>query len=137
MIKNNGNGEYRVLGTRPVRHDGADKVTGKAVYTADVQLPGMLRGFILRSPIAHGLIKSIDTSAAKATPGVHAVITSADMPEVGDKIADLGEGAVNLKYLSGNVLAQDKVLYKGHAVAAVAAVDIHVAEEAANKIIVE
>ena len=137
MIKNNGNGEYRVLGTRPVRHDGADKVTGKAVYTADVQLPGMLRGFILRSPIAHGLIKSIDTSAAKATPGVHAVITSADMPDVADKIADLGEGAVNLKYLSGNVLAQDKVLYKGHAVAAVAAVDIHVAEEAANKIIVE
>jgi len=137
VIKNNGNGEYRVLGTRPVRHDGADKVTGKAVYTADVQLPGMLRGFILRSPIAHGLIKSIDTSAAKATPGVHAVITSADMPDVGDKIADLGEGAVNLKYLSGNVLAQDKVLYKGHAVAAVAAVDIHVAEEAANKIIVE
>lgn len=137
MITNNSNGEYRVIGTRPVRHDGADKVTGKAVYTADVQLPGMLRGFILRSPIAHGNIKSIDTSAAEATPGVHAVITSADMPAVGDKIADLGEGAVNLKYLSGNVLAIDKVLYKGHAVAAVAATDIHIAEAAANKIVVE
>jgi CO/xanthine dehydrogenase Mo-binding subunit len=129
--------QYRVIGTRPVRHDGADKVTGKAIYTADTKLPGMLAGFVLRSPHAHAKIISIDTSEAEATPGVHAVISNADFPNVEDKIADLGEGSVNLSYLSANCMAQKKVLYRGHAVAAVAATDVHVAEEAARKIKVE
>ena len=129
--------QYRVIGSRPVRHDGADKVTGKAIYTADTKLPGMLAGFVLRSPHAHAKIISIDTSEAEATPGVHAILTNADFPNVENKIADLGEGSVNLSYLSANCMAQQKVLYRGHAVAAVAATDVHIAEEAARKIKVE
>lgn len=129
--------DYKVIGTRPVRHDGADKVTGKAVYTADMKLPGMLYGSVLRSPHPHALIRSIDTSEAEALPGVQAVVTSADLPELEDKIAHLGEGSVNLAYLGANVLANRKVLYKGHAVAAVAATNVHVAEEAVRRIRVE
>ena len=60
--------EYKVIGTRPIRHDGLDKVTGRAIYGADVKLPDMLYGFVLRSPHAHARIKSIDTSAAEAMP---------------------------------------------------------------------
>ena len=71
-------GEYNVIGSRPIRHDGADKVTGRAQYGVDVSLPGMLHGRILRSPHAHARIKSIDTSKAEAAPGVYAVVTSAD-----------------------------------------------------------
>ncbi len=122
--------KYKVIGTRPVRHDGADKVTGRAVYGADLRLSGMVRGRILRSPHAHARIKSIDTSAAEQLPGVLAVATRNDLPNLKDKIANLGEGAVNLAHLSANVLAHDKALYKGHAVAAVAAINNHVAEEA-------
>ena len=129
---------YSVIGTRPIRHDGADKVTGRAIYGADFQMAGMLHGFILRSPHSHARIKRIDTSKAEAFPGVKAVITTKDFPEVdGSKIVDLGEGATPLAYARGNVLAGAKVLYRGHAVAAVAAVNAHVAEEAANLITVE
>ena len=123
--------KYKVVGTRPIRHDGADKVTGKALYGADIQLPGLLWGKVLRSPHAHARIRSIDTSRAEAHPEVKAVVTSRDLAGVGDKLAEVGEDAVmSLKYLSNNVLAEDKVLYKGHAVAAVAASSAHVAEEA-------
>src|SRR4051794_30647635 len=121
---------YKVIGTRPIRHDGLDKVTGRALYGADVNLSGMLHGRILRSPYAHTNIRGIDISKALALPGVEAVVTSADMPEPGNRVADLGEGAVNMRHLSSNILARDKVLYKGHAVAAVAAANPHVAEEA-------
>ena len=86
--------EYKVIGTRPIRHDGADKVTGRAIYGNDLQLSGMIYGRILRSPHAHARIKSIDVSAARATPGVLAVVTAADFPDLTDKIANLGEGAV-------------------------------------------
>lgn len=128
---------YRVIGTRPVRHDGADKVTGRALYGADILMNGLLHGAILRSPHAHARIKSIDTSKAKALPGVKAVITAADLPDVPDRIVDLGEGETPLSYIRGNILASGKVLYKGHAVAAVAAANIHVAEEAVGLIEVE
>ncbi len=128
---------YQVLGTRPIRHDGVDKVTGRAVYGNDLQLPGMAHGKILRSPHAHARIVRIDTSAAKKLPGVYAVVTGADWPDLKDKIAELGEGAINLAHLAGNCLAHDKVLYKGHAVAAVAARDIHLAEQALKLIQVE
>lgn len=121
---------YKVIGTRPIRHDGVDKVTGRAIYGADVYPSGVLFGRILRSPHAHARIRSIDVSKALALPGVEAVVTSADLPEPGDRIADLGEGAVNLQHLSSNILARGKVLYRGHAVAAVAATDVHLAEEA-------
>jgi CO/xanthine dehydrogenase Mo-binding subunit len=129
--------KYKVLGTRPVRHDGADKVTGRAIYTADVQMSGMLHGKILRSPHPHARIKSIDTSAARQHPGVLAVITAADFPDLKDQVAELGEGAVNLAHLGANCLAHEKALYRGHAVAAVAATSVHEAEEAMKLIKVE
>ena len=130
--------EYKVVGTRPVRHDGADKVTGLARYSADLNLPGMLYGKALRSPHAHARIKSIDTGKAEAMPGVRAVITGADIVEPAGRASDLAEGAmINFKFLSNNVMAQDKALYKGHAIAAVAAVSAHIAEEALAQIDVE
>ena len=129
--------KYKVIGTRPVRHDGVDKVTGRAIYGADINMAGLVHGRILRSPHAHAKIKSIDASAALKLPGVLAVVTGHDFPEPEDKMADLGEGTVNLAHLSSNCLAHDKALYRGHAVAAVAATTPHVAEEALKLIQVE
>ena len=130
--------EYKVVGTRPVRHDGADKVTGRARYSADSHPTGFLHGKILRSPHAHARIISIDASKALAYPGIKAIVTSSDIPEVSAEIADLEEGAaVNYGFYSRNVLAREQALYKGHAVAAVAAVSQHVAEEAIDLIDVE
>lgn len=129
--------EYSVIGTRPIRHDGADKVTGRALYGADFQMAGLLHGFILRSPHAHARIRRLDTSKAAAFPGVKAVVTADDFPEVPERLVDLGEGDTPLSYARGNVLAKGKVLYKGHAVAAIAATSVHVAEEAAGLIEVD
>ena len=132
------NVEYDVVGKRPIRHDGVDKVTGKATYGGDVKVPRQVRGKILRSPHAHAKIKSIDTSAAEAHPGVLAVVTAKDLAEVPDILAEIGEDAVlSLKYLSNNILAGDKVLYKGHPVAAVAAENAHEAEAALKLIKVD
>ena len=128
---------YKVIGTRPVRPDGADKVTGRAIYGADMRLAGMLHGKVLRSPHAHARIRSIDTTKAKALPGVKAVVTAHDMPKAEDRMANLGEMSVNVKHLSNNALAYDKVLYRGHAVAAVAATNVHIAEEALKLIVVD
>jgi xanthine dehydrogenase molybdenum-binding subunit len=122
---------YRVIGTRQERYDATDKVTGRAQYGADIRLPNMLYGKVLRSPHAHAIIRSIDTSAAEALAGVKAVVTAADLPDVTDKLVNAGEGgATNLRFQSDNVLAHDKVLYFGHAVAAVCATSVHIAEEA-------
>src|SRR5690606_14983957 len=129
--------KYKVIGTRPIRHDGVDKVTGRAKYGADIRLTGMLYGAMLRSPHAHARINRIDTSRAEQLPGVRAVVTAADLPEQGDRIVELGEGAANMRHLSANILARDKVLYRGHAVAAVAADNIHIAQEAVGLIDVE
>ena len=129
--------QYNVIGTRPIRHDGVDKVTGAAQYGADLSLPGMLYGRVLRSPHAHARIVSIDTSKAEALDGVKAVITNADFPRASDEVIDTGEGAAQLNWLLDNVIASDKALYKGHAVAAVAAVDHHIAEDALELIEVE
>jgi CO/xanthine dehydrogenase Mo-binding subunit len=129
--------KYQVIGTRPIRHDGVDKVTGRALYGADFQMAGLLHGRVLRSPIAHGRIHAIKVSKALALPGVEAVVTSADLPDPGDRVAELGEGAIKLSDLSGNCLARGKVLYKGQAVAAVAATSPHVAEEALKLIEVD
>ena len=132
------NQEYNVVGTRPVRPDGADKVTGKAHYSADINLPGLLYGKVLRSPHAHARIKSIDTSRAAAHPGVRAVVTAADIQQPSGRASELAEGAmVNYKFLSNNVLADGKALYKGHAIAAVAAASAHAAEEALKLIAVD
>lgn len=128
---------YKSVGKRPIRHDGLDKVTGKALFGADIQLPGLIYGKVLRSPHAHARIKSINTTKAESHPSVKAVATFRDLPSVSDKMADLGESSINYKYLSNNVLAEDKVLYKGHPVAAVAASSVHVAEEALDLIEVD
>jgi xanthine dehydrogenase molybdenum-binding subunit len=129
--------KYNVVGTRPVRHDGADKVTGRAQYGADVQLPGLLHGHILRSPHSHARILRIDASRAEALPGVKAIVTAEDFPPTLSRVVNLGEGSTPLSYLRGNMLASGKALYRGHAVAAVAAINPHVAEEAAGLIEVE
>ena len=130
--------KFKVVGTRPVRHDGTDKVTGRAVYGADIQLPGLLHGKILRSPHAHARIRSIDTEHASAHPGVMAVVTHSDLPWTDDRLMDVGEDLVmSLRYLSTAVLADDKALHKGHPVAAVAASNPHAAEEALDLIEVE
>ena len=138
MSSSNGNAKYKVIGTRPIRHDGTDKVTGRAVYGGDTRLPGMLYGQVLRSPHAHARIKSIDTSKAQALEGVRAVVTAKDLPTTApDTMVDLGEGPANLKHMRDNVLASDKVVYRGHPVAAVAAVNAHIADEALGLIEVD
>ena len=122
---------YRVVGTRPIRPDGVEKVTGRANFGADQSLPGMLTGRIVRSPHAHARIVSINTERALALPGVKAVVTGADFPEIGPKERGAGETPVNMRDLSRNVMARDKALYDGHAVAAVAATSPAIAEQAA------
>ena len=132
------NQEYNVVGSRPVRHDGEEKVTGRARYSADINLPGLLHAKVLRSPHAHARIKSIDASKALALPGVRGVVTSADFNQPTGRVIDLGEGAmVNPRFLSNNCMAADKALYKGHAVAAVAATSAHIAEQALKLIDVD
>ncbi|MBK0398759.1 xanthine dehydrogenase family protein molybdopterin-binding subunit [Limibaculum sp. M0105] len=117
--------EFKVVGTRPLRPDGVDKVTGKALYGADLTAPGMLVGKILRSPHPHARIRSIDTSAAEAAPGVKAVITHADFTLPDDE---------DMRDILVNCMAFNKALYDGHAVAAVAAIS-EAAAKAALKLI--
>ena len=126
--------KFRQVGTRPVRHDGLDKVTGRAQFGADYALPGMLWGKVLRSPHAHARIRAIDVSAALATDGVKAVVTGRDFPDVKSESGPAGEGANDMRDLALNVMARDKVLYHGHPVAAVAATTARIAEEACAKI---
>ena len=127
--------QFKVIGTSPVRHDGVDKVTGRAKYGADVQMAGLLHGKILRSPHSHARILSIDTSKAEALPGVKAVTTSQDFAIVDDnKVLDFSETRGTVRMVAENVMASKKVLYKGHAIAAVAALNAHIAEEALDLI---
>ncbi|MGE0415837.1 MAG: xanthine dehydrogenase family protein molybdopterin-binding subunit, partial [Acetobacteraceae bacterium] len=120
----------KVVGTRPVRPDGVDKVTGRAMYSADTRVAGMLWGKVLRSPHAHAKIVKIDTSKAAALPGVKAVVTGADFPDIPNEEAFVGEGPMNFRDLSMNVIARGKALYEGHAIAAVAATSQAIADEA-------
>ena len=129
--------EFKVVGTRPIRHDGLDKVTGRAKYGGDVQMAGLLQAKILRSPHAHARIRSIDTSKAEALPGVKAVVTNKDFPVAEDKPIDLGESQGSPRVMAENILASQKALYVGHAVAAVAATSPHIAEEALSLIKVD
>src|SRR4051812_19301073 len=122
--------DLRVVGTRPVRPDGVDKVTGRAMFGADMVMPGMLWGKVKRSPHAHARIVSIDASKALALPGVKAVVTAADFPDIPSEEAFVGEGPMNFRDLSRNCMARGKALYEGHAVAAVAAISQAVADEA-------
>jgi CO/xanthine dehydrogenase Mo-binding subunit len=122
--------QFKVIGTRVKRPDGIDKVTGRAKYGADAFAPGQLTALVLRSPHAHARIKKIDTSKAEKLAGVKAVITSADLP-------DLTNGDRSMRDILENCLARKKVLYDGHAVAAVAAVDAHTAKAALKLIKVD
>jgi CO/xanthine dehydrogenase Mo-binding subunit len=121
---------FKVVGTRPLRPDGVDKVTGRAKYGADHNLPGQLVGRILRSPHAHAKIKKIDASKAEKLQGVKAVITAADLP-------DLTDGDKGMFDILDNCMARKKVFYDGHAVAAVAAVDAQTAQKALKLIKVD
>src|SRR6266446_1329120 len=127
----------KVVGTRPIRPDGVDKVIGRAAFGADMVMPGMLWGRIKRSPHAHAGIVSIKTDKALKLPGVKAVVTAADFPEIPSEEAFVGEGPMNFRDLSYNCMARGKVLYDGHAVAAVAATTPAIAEEACELIEVE
>ncbi|MFL2645801.1 MAG: xanthine dehydrogenase family protein molybdopterin-binding subunit [Dehalococcoidia bacterium] len=132
------NKEYKTVGKRAERQDAYDKVTGKARYGADVNLPGLLHGKIVRSPHSHARILSIDSKKAMDIPGVHAVITGYDLPVLPGKVSEMPEGAmVNMGFWGQNVLAREKALYKGHAIAAIAADSAHLAEEAAKLIDVQ
>lgn len=117
---------FKWVGTRSIRPDGIEKVTGRARFSADLMLPGMLEGAVARSPHPHARILSIDTSAAEAMPGVRAVITGADFPDLRESDAD--DGTVDR---SVNVMARDRVFYQGHPVAAVAATSRALARAAA------
>jgi CO/xanthine dehydrogenase Mo-binding subunit len=128
---------YRHVGTRPVRPDGVEKVTGKAIYGTDHVAPGMLHGAVLRSPHAHARIRSVNTSKAEALPGVKAVATGADFPSLASLEVSLGEGSGNIAAISRNCMAHEKVFYEGHAVAAVAATSVAIAEAAAALIEVD
>ena len=122
--------QLNYIGTRPIRPDGVEKVTGRANFGADRSLPGMLYGKVVRSPHAHARIRAIDTGAAAAMPGVLAVITAADFP-------DRSEFSWRRKGFNDNLMASDKVFYHGHAVAAVAATSNQAAEAAAAAVEVE
>jgi CO/xanthine dehydrogenase Mo-binding subunit len=122
--------DLKVVGTRPVRPDGVDKVTGRAQFGADMVMAGMLWGKVKRSPHAHARIVSIDASKALKLPGVRAVVTADDFPDIPSEEAFVGEGPMNFRDLSRNCMARGKALYEGHAVAAVAAISQAIADEA-------
>jgi len=122
--------KFASVGTRPIRPDGIDKVTGRARYGADFNMAGQLVGRVLRSPHAHAIIRKIDTSKAEKLNGVKAVITAKDLP-------DLTDGDAGMYDILDNCMARSKALYDGHAVAAVAAVDARTARQALKLIEVE
>src|SRR5689334_147309 len=119
------------VGRSPPRLEARAKVTGQAEYTHTMQLPGMLYGKVFRSTVAHGRIKSVDTSAAKEVPGVYRVVTSEDVRKV------IPEPYYGPAFHDQPILAIDKVHYVGEPVAVVLAADPHVAEEAAQLIVAE
>ncbi len=125
---------FDTVGTRPIRPDGADKVTGRARYGADIADADMLVGKVLRSPHAHARIVSIDTTRAAALEGVKAVVTRDDFPGLDSGATVAAEAEENMWDLARNVMARDKALYEGHAVAAVAATSAQIARQALSLI---
>ena len=124
------------IGKNTIRPDGAEKVTGRAAFAADTNMPGMIWGKVLRSPHAHANIRSIDTSKAEALPGVKAVVTAKDVVEFPlDKPVILG--IQDMRWMCRNVMAREKTLFHGHPVAAVAATSEAIAAEACKLIEVD
>lgn len=126
---------YRVVGTSPAHHDFVDKVKGSLHYAADWQLPGMLHGRIVRSTLPSARITGIDVTAARALPGVAAVLTAADVPS--NQIVELASGGLAELQVTMPVLAQDRVRYMGEPVAVVAAATQQIAHEAAELVAVD
>ncbi|MFQ6017048.1 MAG: xanthine dehydrogenase family protein molybdopterin-binding subunit, partial [Kiloniellaceae bacterium] len=129
--------ELKWVGKRPLRPDGVDKVTGRAKFGADMHMPGMLIGKALRSPHPHARIKSVDTSKAEALPGVKAVVTRDDFRDLPSEFVPAGEMLVNYRDMTRNIMAREKALYEGHAVAAVAATSASIAKKALQLIEVD
>lgn len=129
--------QYKYIGQRTIRPDGFDKVTGRANYGADLSLPGMIWGKVLRSPHAHALITTLDTSRAEAHPDVLAVAGFEDFPSVNAEAFAAGNGDSGMLDLARNILADKKVLYHGHAIVAVAARTEEAAAQALQLIDVE
>ena len=126
--------EFKMIGSRPVRPDGLDKVTGRARYGADLNMQGQIYGHVVRSPHAHAVITSIDCSKALAMDGVLAVMTGDDLVKPGNEMLGSGEGAMALKDLVPMLMSQGKVLFHSQAVAAVAATSPELAAEAAGAV---
>ncbi|MFC1495387.1 xanthine dehydrogenase family protein molybdopterin-binding subunit [Thermodesulfobacteriota bacterium] len=124
--------KYDIIGKSVPRTHVRDKATGAALYTDDIRLPGILHGKILRSPYAHARILNIDTSRAEALGGVKCVITGTDLPD-----ATFGNWRLFTDTQDEYALARDKVRFIGDEVAAVAAIDTDIAEEALDLIKVE
>jgi CO/xanthine dehydrogenase Mo-binding subunit len=129
--------EFKIVGMRPLRSDGVDKVTGRAKFGADLHVANMLIGKVLRSPHAHARIKSIDTSKAEALAGVKAIVTARDFSDLPSEFIPAGEMMVNFRDMTRNIMAREKALYEGHAIAAVAAVNDAIAAQALDLIEVE
>jgi len=129
--------DFKQIGSRPLRPDGVDKVTGRARFGADTTAPGMLIAKVLRSPHAHARILGFDTSKAEALEGVKAVVTRDDFPDVDPDAIMTGEEDDELRWVATNVMARDKALYQGHAVAAVAATNARIAKQALGLIEVD
>jgi CO/xanthine dehydrogenase Mo-binding subunit len=128
---------FQWVGTRPVRPDGIDKVTGRAKFGADVAMQGQLVGRVLRSPHAHARIRSIDVSAALRLPGVKAVVTREDFKDQPSEFIPAGEMMINYRDVVRSVMAREKALYEGHPVAAVAATNAATAKQALRLIKVD
>lgn len=130
--------ELWIVGKRVPRVDGRERVTGKAIYPADLNLPGMVHAKILRSPHAHARIRRIDTSRATALKGVVAVVTAADFVDlpIGATVT-MGDAGYDVWVVAHTNMARETVHWVGQPVAAVAAVDVHTAEAALKLIEVE
>ncbi|HET7155036.1 MAG TPA: hypothetical protein VFI87_06690, partial [Hyphomicrobiaceae bacterium] len=129
-VKDAASSEFKWVGTRPLRPDGVDKVTGRAKFGADLAMQGQLVGLVLRSPHPHARIRSIDVSAAARLPGVKAIVTRDDFKDQPSEFIPAGEMMINYRDVVRSVMAREKALYEGHAVAAVAATSAAIAKKA-------
>jgi CO/xanthine dehydrogenase Mo-binding subunit len=126
---------FRVVGQRPAHHDFVDKVQGSLLYAADWQLPGMLHGRVVRAEVPCARIAAVEVSAARALPGVVAVLTAADVPS--NQVVERATGGLGELAVAMPVLAADRVRYQGEPIALVAAVSPQVAAEAAELVDVD
>jgi len=126
---------YRVVGQSPSHHDFVDKVEGSLLYAADWQLPGLLHGKVVRAEVPCARIAGMEVSAARALPGVVAVLTAADVPW--NQVLERPTGGLGELAVAMPVLAADRVRYQGEPIALIAAVTPQIAEQAAELIDVE